>query len=104
MSLSLHFLFIFLGITLIFLLFPIIRQVIFNLQMAKDKDSTPAILSDKLITYEEDNSYYVMAFELYTGQKKVFKVNQFDFSKHNKGDKGILTYSGSTFIYFKKKY
>ena len=70
----------------------------------KNKESAPAKLIDKKISFSKNESYYSLIFELYTGSKLSFKVDSYIYSQYCSGDKGILTYSVDKFINFKKKY
>lgn len=71
----------------------------------KSKISTPAKLVDKKLHFSKNNSSsYNLVFELYTGSKLTFKVNEYQYSEFNNGDKGILIYKEDKFINFKTKY
>lgn len=75
-----------------------------NAKQINRKISTPAKIISKSINFTNDESYYVLIFELYTGKKLKFHVDAYHFTQYNNGDKGILTYIEDKFISFRKKY
>ncbi|WP_339061698.1 hypothetical protein [Tepidibacillus marianensis] len=65
--------------------------------------TSPAKLIYKGIKYIDEQYQHILTFELHTGKRLTFYVNEIQFTEHQLGDHGLLIFKGEKMINFQLK-
>jgi len=76
---------------------------LFSRILGMSKKTSPAKLIYKGIKYIDDQYQHILTFELHSGKRLTFSVDEYQFMKHQLGDQGVLIYNEEKMFNFEHK-